>query len=83
MSVSGSWQLLAWRLWKRVPPSRPRSNSPTQFATTQAPKAANAVVDLFATRVQEALMQDVLFTVITIGFFALSIAYVHFCDRVR
>jgi hypothetical protein len=59
------------------------SSSPIQLATTQAPKAANVAVDLSATRVQEALMQDVLFTVITIGFFALSIAYVHFCDRVR
>jgi len=28
-------------------------------------------------------MQDVLFVAITIAFFALSLAYVTFCDRVR
>jgi len=28
-------------------------------------------------------MQDLIFVTITIGFFALSLAYVHFCDRVK
>jgi len=28
-------------------------------------------------------MQDVLWILVTIGFFAVSIAYVHFCDRVK
>jgi hypothetical protein len=29
------------------------------------------------------LMQDVLWIAVTIAFFALSIAYVHFCERVK
>jgi len=28
-------------------------------------------------------MQDLVFVVITIAFFALSLGYVHFCDRVK
>jgi len=28
-------------------------------------------------------MQDVLWIAVTIAFFALSIAYVHFCERVK
>jgi len=28
-------------------------------------------------------MKDVIFILLTIGFFAVSIAYVRFCDRVR
>jgi len=28
-------------------------------------------------------MQDVMWVAVTIAFFALSIAYVHFCDRVK
>jgi len=28
-------------------------------------------------------MQDVLFVAITIAFFALSLGYVHFCDRIK
>jgi len=28
-------------------------------------------------------MQDVIFVAITIAFFALSLGYVHFCDRVK
>jgi len=28
-------------------------------------------------------MQDVVFVAITIAFFALSLGYVHFCDRVK
>ena len=28
-------------------------------------------------------MQDVLWIVVTIAFFAVSIAYVHFCERVK
>jgi len=28
-------------------------------------------------------MQDLLWVVVTIAFFAASIAYVHFCDRVK
>jgi hypothetical protein len=28
-------------------------------------------------------MQDILWIAVTIGFFALSIAYVHFCERVK
>jgi len=28
-------------------------------------------------------MQDLLWIVVTIAFFATSIAYVHFCDRVK
>jgi hypothetical protein len=30
-----------------------------------------------------AMMQDVIYVVITIAFFALSIGYVHFCERIR
>jgi len=29
------------------------------------------------------MMQDILWIAVTIAFFALSIAYVHFCDRVK
>jgi hypothetical protein len=29
------------------------------------------------------LMQDLLWIAVTIAFFALSIAYVHFCERVK
>jgi len=32
---------------------------------------------------RELNMQDVIFVVITIAFFALSLGYVHFCDRVK
>jgi hypothetical protein len=32
---------------------------------------------------QEMNMQDILFVAITIAFFALSLGYVHFCDRVH
>jgi hypothetical protein len=28
-------------------------------------------------------MQDLLWLVVTVAFFALSIGYVHFCDRVK
>jgi len=28
-------------------------------------------------------MQDIVFVAITIAFFALSLGYVHFCDRVK
>ena len=28
-------------------------------------------------------MQDIIFVAITVVFFALSLGYVHFCDRVR
>ncbi|SPF40975.1 conserved hypothetical protein [Candidatus Sulfotelmatobacter kueseliae] len=28
-------------------------------------------------------MQDLIWTAVTIAFFVLSVAYVHFCDRVR
>jgi len=28
-------------------------------------------------------MQDLIFIAVTIAFFALSLAYVHFCDRIR
>ena len=28
-------------------------------------------------------MQDILWVAVTIGFFAISIAYVHFCDRMK
>jgi len=28
-------------------------------------------------------MQDILFIAITIAFFALSLGYVHFCDRIK
>jgi hypothetical protein len=28
-------------------------------------------------------MQDILFVAITIAFFALSLGYVHFCDRMK
>jgi len=28
-------------------------------------------------------MQDLIFVAITIAFFALSLGYVHFCDRVK
>jgi hypothetical protein len=31
----------------------------------------------------EIKMQDVVWLVVTIAFFALSIAYVHFCERVK
>jgi len=29
------------------------------------------------------MMQDILWIAVTIAFFALSIGYVHFCDRVK
>jgi len=29
------------------------------------------------------MMQDFIFVAITIAFFALSLGYVHFCDRVK
>jgi len=29
------------------------------------------------------LMQDVFWVAVTVAFFAVSIAYVHFCDRVK
>jgi hypothetical protein len=29
------------------------------------------------------MMQDVLWIAVTVAFFALSIAYVHFCERVK
>ena len=29
------------------------------------------------------MMQDILFVAITVVFFALSLGYVHFCDRVK
>ena len=29
------------------------------------------------------MMQDVVWIVVTVAFFALSIAYVHFCERVK
>ncbi len=32
---------------------------------------------------EELFMQDLMFVAITIAFFALSIGYVYFCDRVR
>jgi hypothetical protein len=28
-------------------------------------------------------LQDVIFTAVTVAFFALSVAYVKFCDRIR
>jgi len=28
-------------------------------------------------------MQDVIWTAVTIAFFVVSVAYVHFCDRVK
>ncbi len=31
----------------------------------------------------EKYMQDILWIVVTVAFFALSIAYVHFCERVK
>ena len=31
----------------------------------------------------EIAMQDAIWVAVTIAFFALSIAYVHFCDRVK
>jgi hypothetical protein len=31
----------------------------------------------------EVMMQDILWIAVTIAFFALSIAYVHFCERVK
>ncbi len=31
----------------------------------------------------EIKMQDIVWLVVTIAFFALSIAYVHFCERVK
>ena len=31
----------------------------------------------------EVAMQDLLWVMVTIAFFALSIAYVHFCERVK
>lgn len=31
----------------------------------------------------EGTMQDVLWSLVTVAFFALSIGYVHFCDRVK
>jgi len=31
----------------------------------------------------ESLMQDILWIAVTIAFFALSIAYVQFCDRMK
>ena len=33
--------------------------------------------------IQEMNMQDLVFVAITVVFFALSLGYVHFCDRVR
>ena len=33
--------------------------------------------------IQELNMQDLIFVAITIAFFALSLGYVHFCDRVK
>jgi hypothetical protein len=32
---------------------------------------------------QEMNMQDLVYVVVTIAFFALSLGYVHFCDRVK
>ena len=32
---------------------------------------------------EKSAMQDLIFVATTIGFFAISIAYVHFCDRVK
>lgn len=32
---------------------------------------------------EEEIMQDILWIAVTIAFFALSIAYVHFCERVK
>jgi len=32
---------------------------------------------------QELNMQDLIYVVITIAFFALSLGYVHFCDKVK
>ena len=31
----------------------------------------------------ESKMQDIIFVAVTVAFFALSLAYVHFCDRVK
>lgn len=31
----------------------------------------------------ESAMQDILWTAVTIAFFAVAIAYVHFCERVK
>ncbi len=55
----------------------------TRFGTAQAPKGVNAAAEPLGAKLQERPMQDILFTVLTVGFFALSIAYVHFCDRIR
>jgi hypothetical protein len=33
--------------------------------------------------VREKNMQDILWVAVTIAFFAASVAYVHFCDRVK
>ena len=32
---------------------------------------------------EEFAMQDLVFVAITIAFFALSLGYVHFCDRIK
>jgi len=37
----------------------------------------------FSKPAQEGVMQDLLWMAVTIAFFALSIAYVHFCERVK
>ena len=34
-------------------------------------------------RVWESVMQDILWIAVTIAFFAVAIAYVHFCERVK
>jgi hypothetical protein len=33
--------------------------------------------------IEESHMQDLIFVAITIAFFALSLGYVHFCDRIK
>ncbi len=55
-----------------------------QFNKGQVPRGVSAAAESLATKLQEKDMQDVLFTrVQPLDFFALSIAYVHFCDRIR
>jgi len=34
-------------------------------------------------RLKEIFVQDVIYVVVTIAFFVLSLGYVHFCDRIR
>jgi hypothetical protein len=42
-----------------------------------------AFAPLSGSLIEETFMQDLPWIAVTIGFFAVAIAYVHFCDRVK